>query len=213
MQAQQKLRKVVREKFSIPSVTSRIHPQENRLGIIKIHLIAASTPKEVSSAFEDLNDQGATHFVIDLRDNSGGLLSAGIETSKLFLNDGPILQQQYKGKDIETISAGSPGHLMDIPLVVLINASTASAAEIIAGALKQNQRAYIIGEPSYGKDSIQLVFDLEDGSSLHITSAKWWIPGLQPSIGGNGIQPDKLITENGSDSDAMIESARQYFFP
>jgi carboxyl-terminal processing protease len=71
----------------------------------------------------------------------------------------------------------------------------------------------LIGEPSYGKDTIQLVFDLEDGSSLHITSAKWWIPDLIPTVGGNGIQPDKLVTENADDSDSTIESARQYFFP
>ena len=206
-------RKVIREIFPLPSITSQIHPQENRLGIIKVNLIATSTPEEISLAFTDLRKQGATHFALDLRDNSGGLLSAGIDTAKMFLSEGTILQQQYKGKEVDTISVENPGELADVPLVVLINHSTASAAEIIAGALKQNHRARLIGEPSYGKDTIQLVFDLEDGSSLHITSAKWWIPGLLPPVGGNGIQPDKMITQNAADSDAMIEAARLYFFP
>ena len=206
-------REVIREIFPLPSINSRIHPQENRLGIIQVNMIAASTPEEISSAFTDLQNLGATHFVLDLRNNSGGLLSAGIDTTRMFLREGTILQQQYKGKAIETISVESPGVLADAPLVVLINNSTASAAEIIAGALKQNHRAWLIGEPSYGKDVIQLVFDLEDGSSLHITSAKWWIPDLFPPVGGNGIQPDQLITENEDDSASMIESARRYFFP
>jgi carboxyl-terminal processing protease len=204
---------VIREKFPLPSITTRIHPDENRLGIIKINLIAASTPQEIDTAFKDLKKRGATHFILDLRNNSGGLLSAGVDTTKLFLSEGTILQQQYKGKDVETISVETPGVLTEDPLVVLINSSTASAAEIIAGALKQNKRAVLIGEPSYGKDSIQLVFDLEDGSSLHITSAKWWIPGLAPAVGGNGVEPDMRIKESTAGPDSMIESARRYFFP
>jgi len=71
----------------------------------------------------------------------------------------------------------------------------------------------LIGESTYGKDSIQLVFDLDDGSSLHITSAKWWIPGSNPSPEGKGIQPDVLVTESTQSPDSMIESARRYFFP
>jgi carboxyl-terminal processing protease len=71
----------------------------------------------------------------------------------------------------------------------------------------------LIGESTYGKDSIQLVFDLDDGSSLHITSAKWWIPGLNPSPEGEGIQPDLLVPESTESPDSMIESARRYFFP
>jgi carboxyl-terminal processing protease len=205
--------KVIREEFPLPSITTRIHPQEKRLGVIKINLIAASTPREIISAFTDLKQRGVTHFILDLRNNSGGLLSAGVDTAKLFLKEGTILQQQYKGKDVETLSVETPGELTEDPLVILINNSTASAAEIIAGALKQNKRAILIGEPSYGKDSIQLVFDLEDGSSLHITSAKWWIPGLSPAVGGNGVEPDLRITINSGDADSMIESARQVFFP
>ena len=203
---------IIREIFQLPSISAQIYPQERRLGIVKLNLIAASTPQELSKAITDLKEHGATHFILDLRNNSGGLLSAGIDIAKMFLSDGTILQQQYKGQEIETISVESPGELADIPLVVLIDHSTASAAEIIAGALKQNQRAWLIGESTFGKDTIQLVFDLEDGSSLHITSAKWWIPGLSPKVDGNGIQPDNLILQDAAGSDILVESARHYFF-
>ena len=204
---------VVREFFTLPSTTSEIHPEEKRLGIVSVNLIAASTPDEILEAFSSLRNQGATHFILDLRDNSGGLLTAGIDTARLFLKDGPIIQQQYKGKGIQTISVDKPGELVDVPLIVLVNHNTASAAEIIAGVLKQKGRAWLIGESTYGKDSIQLVFDLDDGSSLHITSAKWWIPGLNPSPEGEGIQPDLLVPESTESRDSMIESARRYFFP
>jgi carboxyl-terminal processing protease len=204
---------VIRELYQLPSTAAHIHPQESRLGIVKVNLIADSTPEEISDAFKKLLDQGATHFILDLRNNSGGLLSAGIDTAKLFLQDGQILQQQYKGEEIESIYVDKPGELRNVPLAVLINHNTASAAEIIAGALKQNNRAWLIGESTFGKDSIQLIFDLDDGSSLHITSAKWWIPGLNPVVGGNGIQPDMHLTDDGDNPDSMIDAARGNFFP
>jgi carboxyl-terminal processing protease len=207
-------RKVIREIFPLPSITSRIYSQENRLGIIKVNLIAASTPEEISLAFKDLRKQGATNFILDLRDNSGGLLSAGIDTAEMFLSKGTILQQQYKGKEVETISVESPGVLADVPLVVLINHSTASAAEIIAGALKQNHRAWLIGEPSYGKDKVQLVFDLEDGSSLHITTLKWVLPDGQWLNPDNVIDPNEKVEYNDEDfkngRDPQMDRALEY---
>jgi len=103
----------------------------------------------------------------------------------------------------------------DIPLVVLVNADTASAAEIVAGSLQAQGRAAIIGTHTYGKDSIQLVFDLQDGSSIYVTAAKWWIPGLDSPIGEGGLQPDIVISaddgdgNNGDNGDAFIEAALQ----
>ena len=162
------------------------------------------------TAVEDLKSRGATHFVMDLRGNSGGMLSAGVDTARLFIMDGVLLKEHARDRDVKTISASTPGPFTDIPLVVIVNHGTASAAEIIAGVLKAQKRAIIIGEPTYGKDSIQLVFDLEDGSSLHITSARWWIPDLDPPIKGNGIQPDIFIDNNKTGNDPAIEAAIDY---
>jgi carboxyl-terminal processing protease len=185
--------KIKRAEIPLPSVTWHIDPDESRLGVIEVNIIAASTPDEIIKAVKDLQDRNATSFVLDLRDNSGGLLTAGVDTARLFLKEGEVIQQQYKGKEIENYQVESPGQFADIPLVVLVNQNTASAAEIIAGSIKAHQRAKLIGTKTYGKDTIQLVFDLEDGSSLHVTSAHWWVPGLNPPIAGNGVEPDIIV--------------------
>jgi carboxyl-terminal processing protease len=130
---------------------------------------------------------------MDLRNNAGGLLSAGVDIARMFLQSGVVMKHQYRDQEVETYHVEKPGQFVQLPLVVLVNENTASAAEIIAGALKVHQRATIIGMPTYGKDSIQLVFSLNDGSSLHVTAAHWWIPGLDPPIGEGGLQPDIQI--------------------
>ena len=160
-------------------------------------------------AVEELQALGSNKLILDLRDNGGGLLTASVEIVKLFLNEGIILQQQYRGKDVETFSTHTPGPLTEVPLVVLINRNTASAAEIIAGALQVHSRAQLIGEPTFGKDSVQLIFDLADKSSLQITAAKWWIPGIDPPIGENGLRPDIPVSQEESGIDNILAAAVQ----
>jgi carboxyl-terminal processing protease len=205
---------IKRAEFPVPSVAWHLEASEPRLGVVEVNMISANTPAEILAAIQDLRNQGAVKFVLDLRDNGGGLLSAGIDTARLFLQDGTIIQQRYRDKEVETYRVEKPGELADLPLVVLINANTASAAEIIAGALQAHRRARLIGAPSYGKDSIQLVYDLQDGSSLHVTTARWWVPGLEPPIAGQGLQPDILIASqdgaNGSDT-AIRAAIRELF--
>jgi carboxyl-terminal processing protease len=164
--------------------------REPRLGIVKINLIASSTPDEVRRGIEDLQTHGASAFLLDLRDNYGGLLTAGVDVARLFLKDGVVMEQQYRGREVERFEVDKPGPFADLPLAILINENTASAAEIIAGALQARGRARLIGTHSFGKDTIQLVFNLQDGSSLHVTSAHWWIPGLVGELAGAGLQPD-----------------------
>lgn len=108
---------------------------------------------------------------------------------------------------METFRVNKPGSLSDLPLVILINHNTASAAEIIAGSLQSQGRATLIGENSFGKDSIQLIFDLDDGSSLHITAAKWWVPDLLPPIGEGGLQPEILINQADAQIDNILNAA------
>ena len=205
---------VKRAEFAVPSVAWHREASEPRLGVVEVNMISANTPAEISKAFQELRNQGATKFVLDLRDNGGGLLDAGIDTARLFLNEGVIIQQRYRDQDVETYRVEKPGALVDLPLVVLINENTASAAEIIAGALQVHQRASLIGAPTYGKDTIQLVYDLRDGSSLHVTTARWWVPGLDPPIAGNGLQPDILIAApaNAGGADAAIRAAIKELF-
>jgi carboxyl-terminal processing protease len=205
---------VRREEIVKPSVVWFLQPGEPRLGILKVDLIAVNTPEEIQKAVEELQKHGASQFVLDLRDNPGGLLTASVDVARLFLKEGEVMKQQYRGKEAETYEVEKEGPLVEIPLVVLINQNSASAAEIIAGALKVQQRALLIGSPSKGKDTIQLIFNLEDGSSLQVTAARWWIPGLTPPLAGNGLQPDILVDANSTPTnvDMVIQAAIVHFF-
>ena len=200
---------VKRAEIPLPSVTWHIALEDSRVGVIEINLIAESTPKEILNAVKDLQERGAKDFILDLRNNPGGLLTAGVDVARLFLKDGVVIQQQYRGRGVETFRVDHPGPLVDLPLAILINHGSASAAEIIAGSLQAHKRALLIGSPSFGKDTIQLVFDLKDGSSLHVTSAHWWIPDLEPPLGGIGLQPDIQVTSQSQEtgSDAYIQAA------
>jgi carboxyl-terminal processing protease len=205
--------RVKRANIPLPSVTWYLDPNESRLGILQVNIIAASTPDEIQEAVNDLESRGATHFALDLRNNGGGLLNEGVDITRLFLIDGVIIQQQSKGEAVQSSEVKKPGALMNIPLVVLVNENTASAAEIISGALQAHNRAPLIGTHTFGKDSVQLVFELNDKSNLHVTSAKWWIPDLDPPVGEGGLQPDIAVTsENTEDADPYIEAAIQHFF-
>jgi carboxyl-terminal processing protease len=118
------------------------------------------------------------------------------------------MEQRYRDRPAEIYRVESPGAYLTQPLAVLVNANTASAAEIIAGALKAPGRAWVIGQATYGKDSIQLIFELNDRSSLHVTSARWAIPGLEPPIGSGGLLPDiELPTDTPPDSPAWEQAA------
>jgi carboxyl-terminal processing protease len=194
---------IERGEVALPSVTWNLAAGEPRVGIVHIQVIADTTPAEVTKAIQDLQTQGATYFVIDARNNGGGLVEAGVNTARLFLKSGVVMEQQYRNQPVKTYAVEKPGQFADLPMVVLINRGTASAAEIFSGAIKGQHRAQIVGSRSYGKDTIQLVYSLSDGSSLHVTAAHWWIPGLEPKIGQNGVQPDVAIDENADDNQAQ----------
>jgi carboxyl-terminal processing protease len=182
---------IQRQTLSLPSVTFNLVPDAPQIGLVQINRIAASTTSEIEEALKALSQKGAQAFILDLRDNSGGLVETGIEISRLFLERGEIIHQQFKGEELKIFSVKEPGLYSASPLVIFVNENTASTAEIIAGALSSNQRAVLIGKPTYGKTTIQLVFTLQDGSSIHVTSGRWWIPGIEyPLI------PDVAITDD-----------------
>ncbi len=183
--------KIPRAAYTLPSVTWNLLPEAPQIGIIQIQRMADSTPTEIEDAFVDLDSQGALGFILDLRGNGGGLVGSGVAIAQLFLDEGVILAQAYRDAEVETFMAEAPAPLLSQPLVILINGNTASAAEILAGALQVNKRALLIGTPSYGKNTIQFVFDLSDGSSIHVTSGRWWIPDqVFP------LAPDRLVTDD-----------------
>ena len=149
--------------------------------------------QEVADALLDLSAQGATSYILDLRQNRGGLLDAAVEVADQFLDEGAILLQQSRDEGERVFKATNDTLIPDAALIVLIDKGTASAAEIVAGALRDRQRAQLVGnEPTFGKGSVQLVFDLSDGSSVHVTSARWLTPnGTQ--LDGQGLEPDITV--------------------
>jgi len=182
---------IKRQSVPLPSVSWNLLPEAPYIGMLQVNRIADSTAGEIQEGIEDLTAQGAGGFILDLRDNGGGLVDAAVDIARLFLEDGVILHQQFKDQDEEIFSVEEPGPYTDIFLVLLINSNTASSAEIVAGALKAQQRAVVIGAPTHGKTTIQYIFDLQDGSSVHVTSGEWWIPGVSFPL-----QPDELISDD-----------------
>jgi carboxyl-terminal processing protease len=202
-----------RANYPIPSVTWNLDNDQPRLGILHISRMSGTTVDEIRRAIQDLASQGAAYYVLDLRDNPGGLLDAGIDIARLFLRDGIIIEQQYKNQPVKAARVTKPGEFADLPLAVIVNNGTASSAELVSGALKAHGRARIYGLPTYGKDTLQLVFELSDHSSIHVTAAKWWIPNLEPPIGGNGVIPDVDVQPDAPGPKPEIQAIIQTAFP
>ena len=197
---------IVREAFPIPSVTCYLLPTDQEIGVIVITLFSEKTPQEVEDSFLDLKARGMGTLVLDLRDNAGGLLDSGIDVARFFLSDGLILIEERRGEVKEVYRVETEGDAVDISLAVLINGNTASAAEVVAAALQANHRAPLIGTPTFGKGSVQLILELSDQSSLHVTASRWKTPkGITLDI--HGLQPDVPATIDDGEHDAIMLAA------
>jgi len=201
---------IKRAEVPLPSVSWNLAPGEPRIGWMQINIIAATTPGEIEKAVEDLQQQKAGYFILDLRNNGGGLLDAGVDTARLFLEEGIVIEEQFHDRVEQEFRVEKSGPLADIPLVTVVNQNTASAAEIIAGALLEHGRTPLIGTPTFGKDTIQLVFNLKDESSLHVTAGRWWFPGKDAGLEGHGIQPTIAVADDPNNPSGFIEAARQW---
>lgn len=180
-----------------------------KIGYIRLSQFNANAATEVNHAIRHLQNQGATAYILDLRNNPGGLLQAGIEIARLWLDDGTIVYTVNR-QGIQGSFEATGQALTREPLVVLVNQGTASASEILAGALKDNQRATIVGEKTFGKGLIQSLFDLSDGSGLAVTVARYETPAHH-DINKLGITPDVVVPLDPISSEQVGTSAdRQY---
>lgn len=198
---------IVRAEYTIPSVTSRLLREDARIGYIAISHFSALTGQEVHDAVLALRAQGAQELILDLRDNGGGLLDAAVSVSSQFLDGGVVLYEQTRD-NTRFFPVEPGGAATDLPLVALVNGGTASATEIVAGALQDSGRAELVGERTYGKGSVQFVFDLKDGSSLHVTKAVWLTPHRR-SIDGSGLEPDVPVVLSQEDRAAGRDTQLQ----
>ncbi|KAK2384419.1 Peptidase S41 family protein [Trifolium repens] len=161
-----------------------------RVGYIRLKEFNALARKDLVIAMKRLQDMGASYFVLDLRDNLGGLVQAGIEIAKLFLNEGDtVIYTAGRDPQLQQAVVSDASPMIRAPVVVLVNDKTASASEIVASALHDNCRAVLVGKRTYGKGLIQSVFELQDGSGVVITVGKYVTP-KHKDINGNGIEPD-----------------------
>lgn len=180
---------LVRELIKVDSVReSRLIDQH--IGYIQLADFSAHTGDEFLKALNGLLQQGADSLIIDLRNNPGGLLDAAVEVAEPFFRKGELVvyTQGRKPEDREDYLAEMDGEPVDIPIAVIINAGTASAAEVVTGALKDTHRAVVVGERSFGKGSVQTIFDLKDGEGMRLTTAKYYTPS-GVSIHEKGIAP------------------------
>jgi carboxyl-terminal processing protease len=192
---------VERGDILIPSVTSRILLEDETIGYIQLTRFSGESANEIETAVNGLLDQGAEKLVLDLRGNGGGLLDAAIAVADQFLDEGTILYQISKGQDEQEYRSSSETLVPDLPLVVLIDGGTASASEILAGALRDRDRALLVGStPTFGKGSVQLVYDLSDGSSVHVTSSRWFTPNRH-QLDQQGLEPDVVVVVTQEDID------------
>ncbi len=188
---------ITRDNITVPSVKWSL--KNGNVAYINVTQFGPDTADLVNQAATELKGQGATKVILDLRNDPGGYLDAGVSVASQFLPAGKtVVSERTNGKTTSTLSATSGGQLIGLPTVVLINAGSASASEIVAAALHDNGAAQLEGEKSFGKGSVQQIKDLSDGAQLKVTIAHWYTPG-GINIGKEGIKPDievKLTTDD-----------------
>nr|WP_199309211.1 MULTISPECIES: carboxyl-terminal processing protease CtpA [unclassified Limnothrix] len=183
---------LVRDRIAINPVVAELRRDQGRnIGYLRLSQFNGNAAAEMATAIKQLSRQGAEGFVLDLRNNPGGLLQAGIAIARQWIDSGPIVYTVNRQGVFDSFEA-SGNALTDAPLVVLVNRGTASASEILAGALQDSGRAQLVGERTFGKGLIQSLFDLADGSGLAVTIAKYETPSHR-DINQAGIEPNRPI--------------------
>ncbi|MGD8227777.1 MAG: S41 family peptidase [Desulfobacteraceae bacterium] len=180
---------VIRDVIPIKSV--RIYLLKPTIGYVRISNFQSKTGEDLSAALEKIETEHKLKgMILDLRNNPGGLLSQAIEVADLFLDSGLIVTTKGRNSSQDMqVAAHKNEHERDYPIIVLVNGGSASAAEIVAGALQDNKRALILGTRTFGKGSVQTILSLSDGSGLRLTTARYYTPRGR-SIQLSGINPD-----------------------
>jgi carboxyl-terminal processing protease len=182
---------VVRAEIKLKSVRARM--MDDQVGYVRISSFSASTGTEMANGVKDLIGQQARGIVVDLRNNPGGYLSTSVEAAAQFVDPGTVVLYQQSGNgDRRTYRTEGGGTATQVPIVVLVNKGSASASEIMAGALRDNGRAILVGEKTFGKGTVQNVHELSDRSGLRVTTAQWLTPSESP-IQGVGLLPDQVV--------------------
>lgn len=191
---------IVRAKITVASVESSV--LEGNVGYIKISRFGDDTADLANKAAQDFKSKNVTKVIVDLRNNGGGLLDSAVKVAGIWMDNQVVVVEKEGGRTKSTLKTGNNPILNNVETVILINEGSASASEILAGALHDHGVAKLVGEKTYGKGSVQEIVDLEDGAQLKVTVAHWFTPkGV--NVNKEGIKPDeevKLTEEDFSNS-------------
>lgn len=182
---------------------------EDSIGYIKLAEFQERSKEDFGRALEELEAQHIKGLILDLRNNPGGLLNSAVEIADFFLPEGKIIvstKSRRSSQDLVFKSHNSPGHL-DYPLVILINEGSASGSEIVAGALRDNKRAVLLGTKTFGKGSVQTVIPLSDGSAVRLTTSKYYLSAGE-CIHEQGIMPDVEV----KGEEYLVKKQSDYIF-
>ena len=201
---------VVRKEISVPAVRSRLIATRNgKLGYIRVFSFPATASDSIERHTRSLVNRGAKGVVLDLRDNPGGLLSQAVSTVSIFDDDGVVCTTDGLHQERRVYEATGKATYPKLPLVVLVNRVSASAAEIVAGALRDNRRAVVVGERTYGKASVQTVQELSNGEALKLTTAVFLTPSGS-NLTTQGLRPTvRAVDDPDTPRDEAIAAARK----
>jgi carboxyl-terminal processing protease len=201
------------ERAEIPLRTVTHQLLDDETGYVAVSSFSTKTVEELDAALADLKARGAQRLILDLRDNPGGFLDAAVEVIGRFVARGTALYWQNSDGSTRNIPIRERDDVVQWPMVVLVNGGSASAAEIVAGALQDYGRALLVGEKTFGKGSVQNVHQLSDGGSLRVTTAHWLTP-KKHDINGVSLTPDVVISRPETDAqagrDPQLAWARSY---
>lgn len=202
---------ITRAEIKIPSVESKT--LEGNIGYIKASRFGEDTAELVREAAGKFKQESAKGVILDLRGNPGGLLDASVSVSGVWLNDKTVLTERRGGKVVKTFESDRNALLEGVPTVVLIDEGSASASEIVAGALRDNKAATLMGAKSFGKGSVQSIERFKDGSTLKVTVARWFTPSGK-NIDKEGITPDQKVGRSDDDikngRDPQLDAAKAF---
>ncbi|MEK7173759.1 MAG: S41 family peptidase, partial [Patescibacteria group bacterium] len=192
---------ITRDTIRVPVLDMEKH--EGGVFVVRLHSFTLESPLEFRRALEEMARSGSQKLIIDVRNNPGGYLEAAVDIASWFLESGKIVvrEQRSDGSEIAHRSKGYNA-IADIPTVILVNNGSASASEILAGALRDHNKIQLIGTKTFGKGSVQELIDITENTSLKITIAKWLTP-LGTSLSDNGLDPDVMVEADKEDQEQL----------
>ncbi len=200
---------LIREIIHVPSVASKL--LEGGIGYVRVKQFQEHTHDELLRVALKLRAEAkgpVTGILLDMRSDPGGLVDEAAEVADEFLSSGTIYTTRHRGLVVDEVKARSGGAFSDVPIVVLVNEWSASASELVAGALQDQKRALVVGSNTFGKGSVQTIIELPGGAGLRLTTARYYTPSGR-SIQADGVHPDVVIEPNAADASGAIPTMRE----